>query len=110
MKKGDPCYGLSMEERIAIGRFYRKRPEGCEVDHIVPVSKGGRHELSNLQYLTPEENRKKSAKELTEKMKIECFNASPFTPLPEGNDEIDFSSKKRNKGSKFKRMRTLVEK
>jgi hypothetical protein len=46
----------------AIQEFYLNCPEGCEVDHIIPISKGGLHTLSNLQYLTISENRKKSNK------------------------------------------------
>jgi len=45
-----------------IKEFYRNRPEGCEVDHIQPLSKGGFHHQDNLQYLTKEENRRKSNK------------------------------------------------
>jgi 5-methylcytosine-specific restriction endonuclease McrA len=37
-----------------------------EVDHIIPISKGGKHSLSNLQYLTKEENRRKSNKIIRE--------------------------------------------
>jgi 5-methylcytosine-specific restriction endonuclease McrA len=33
-----------------------------EVDHIIPISKGGYHHQDNLQILTAEENRKKGAK------------------------------------------------
>lgn len=43
-------------------QFYLNCPEGHEVDHIIPISKGGLHCLSNLQYLTISENRKKSNK------------------------------------------------
>ena len=42
--------------------FYLNCPEGYEVDHIIPVSKGGLHCIENLQYLTISENRKKSNK------------------------------------------------
>ena len=42
-----------------IKNFYQSCPTGMEVDHIIPVSKGGLHCISNLQYLTPEENRRK---------------------------------------------------
>ena len=48
--------------RKAIQEFYNNCPEGYEVDHIIPISKGGLHDLSNLQYLTIQENRKKSNK------------------------------------------------
>jgi 5-methylcytosine-specific restriction endonuclease McrA len=53
---------ISWEEKMLIGKFYKNCPQGYEVDHIIPVSKGGRHMLSNLQYLTREENRRKSDK------------------------------------------------
>lgn len=44
----------------AIQEFYINCPIGYEVDHIIPISKGGAHSLENLQYLTKEENRRKS--------------------------------------------------
>jgi 5-methylcytosine-specific restriction endonuclease McrA len=46
----------------AIRQFYKNRPKGHEVDHIIPISKGGLHTLENLQYLTIRENRRKSNK------------------------------------------------
>ena len=48
----------------AMQQFYLNCPIGYEVDHIIPISKGGLHTLSNLQYLTISENRKKSNKVL----------------------------------------------
>lgn len=54
--------GITWEEKKLIGRFYINCPKDYEVDHIIPVSKDGKHTLSNLQYLTKEENRRKSAK------------------------------------------------
>jgi 5-methylcytosine-specific restriction endonuclease McrA len=44
-------------ERKKIRGFYKKCPIGYEVDHIVPLSKGGVHRLFNLQYLKTYENR-----------------------------------------------------
>lgn len=52
----------SEADRKAIKEFYINCPIGYEVDHIMPISKGGLHDLSNLQYLTIQENRKKSNK------------------------------------------------
>jgi len=49
-------------DRKAIKEFYDNCPEGYEVDHIIPISKGGLHVLENLQYLTIKENRQKSNK------------------------------------------------
>jgi hypothetical protein len=46
----------------AIKLFYANCPDGFEIDHIIPISKGGLHTLSNLQYLTKADNRSKSAK------------------------------------------------
>ena len=53
---------LSWHEKKLIGKFYKNCPEGYEVDHIIPISKGGLHILSNLQYLTKQENRLKHDK------------------------------------------------
>lgn len=49
-------------DRKAIKKFYDNCPDGYEVDHIIPISKGGLHTLENLQYLTITENRRKSNK------------------------------------------------
>jgi len=42
-----------------IKEIYLNCPAGYEVDHIIPVSKGGLHHQDNLQYLTINENRRK---------------------------------------------------
>ena len=47
---------------VAIKKFYSLCPKGHEVDHVVPISKGGLHTMENLQYLTVSENRRKSNK------------------------------------------------
>lgn len=39
--------------------IYSKCPDGWEVDHIIPLSKGGKHHENNLQYLPALENRSK---------------------------------------------------
>jgi 5-methylcytosine-specific restriction endonuclease McrA len=43
-----------------VNQIYKNCPPGHEVDHIVPLSLGGWHHEDNLQYLTIEENRRKS--------------------------------------------------
>ena len=52
------------EERKEIQHFYNDCPPGYEVDHIYPVSKGGLHVISNLQYLPELENKRKNDKVL----------------------------------------------
>ncbi len=42
--------------------IYMNCPEGYEVDHIIPLSRGGLHHEDNLQYLLKEDNRRKSNK------------------------------------------------
>lgn len=44
-----------------IKQIYANVPEGHEVDHIIPLSKGGLHHEDNLQYLTVKENRQKGS-------------------------------------------------
>ena len=58
-KKYQTPIGINLNE---IKEFYQNCPPGHEVDHIIPISKGGPHTLENLQYLTISENRKKSNK------------------------------------------------
>ena len=45
-----------------IQKMYEECPDGHEVDHIIPISKGGLHHQDNLQYLPRTLNRKKSNK------------------------------------------------
>ncbi len=42
-----------------IKEIYENCPDNMEVDHIIPVSLGGLHHQDNLQYLTPDENKRK---------------------------------------------------
>lgn len=42
-----------------IAEIYKNCPVGYEVDHIIPINKGGLHHEDNLQYLTIKENRSK---------------------------------------------------
>lgn len=53
---------LSILELNKIKEFYVNCPPGYEVDHIIPISKGGKHNLINLQYLTKYDNLVKGSK------------------------------------------------
>lgn len=56
---------LTKQDLFKIKQFYLKRPQGYEVDHIIPLcgdNVSGLHVLNNLQYLKAEENRKKNKK------------------------------------------------
>ena len=55
----------SWADREKIAEFYKNRPEGHEVDHIIPLNGkkvSGLHIHTNLQYLSIEKNRRKSNK------------------------------------------------
>lgn len=52
--KGIPKHELDM-----VKTFYDNRPIGYEVDHIIPISKGGKHRLDNLRYVLAEDHRSK---------------------------------------------------
>ena len=60
------CEDLTLEEKKEIGKFYKNCPQGYEVDHIIPISKGGKHCLNNLQYLTRAQNSRKHNKTMDE--------------------------------------------
>ena len=46
-------------DRKVVKEIYANCPDGYEVDHIVPLSRGGKHHEDNLQYLPIAENRRK---------------------------------------------------
>lgn len=47
-------------DKEKIKEIYLNCPDGYEVDHIIPLSRGGLHHQDNLQYLLKEENRRKN--------------------------------------------------
>ena len=66
------------EHRDLINAIYELCPEGWHVDHIVPLSRGGLHVPTNLQYLTPEDNMKKGT----------SLNYTPATPAIAWQDYV----------------------
>lgn len=53
-----PAYlkNMSEYEKDLIESFYKNRPLGMHVDHIIPLSRGGKHRIFKLQYLPAAEN------------------------------------------------------
>jgi len=58
---------VSRVERKMINRFYKECPKHLEIDHIIPLAKGGAHSLSNLQWIPKETNKKKHVRLLLKK-------------------------------------------
>ena len=54
-------FKLQMESLFKDGMCWENYPE-WEIDHIIPLAKGGKHEVSNLQPLWMRDNRVKSNK------------------------------------------------
>lgn len=52
---------LTKDELQEVKQFYENCPPLMHVDHIIPLCKGGKHHISNLQYLTPQENWEKGS-------------------------------------------------
>lgn len=50
---------LTTSEQSQMMSMYKNCPDGCEVDHIIPLSRGGLHHPLNLQYLSTFDNRSK---------------------------------------------------
>lgn len=51
--------GIPDYEKDLVKDFYYNRPDGYEIDHIIPISKGGKHRLDNLRYIKAEDHRSK---------------------------------------------------
>ncbi len=62
-------HGKIKRDRSAVEDFKRTQPKppgckDCEVDHIVPLSKGGRDDPGNMQWLSREQHQDKTRRDL----------------------------------------------
>ncbi len=53
----------TVKSRFLRSKGYKKVPPGYEIDHIVPLSKGGRDEPSNMQLIPKSVHKQKTASE-----------------------------------------------
>jgi len=51
------------KEKFLKSKGYKKVPQGYEVDHIIPLSKGGQDDPSNMQLIPKEMHKQKTANE-----------------------------------------------
>lgn len=94
---------LSKKEKLDILMFFLDCPEGYQIDHIIPLSKGGHHHLGNLQWLKKEENLKKGSKlEFIPEHGIKCI---PTVTKLQRREPSSFSLS--FKTPKYRRMRRI---
>lgn len=64
----------SEKEKFLKQKGYKKVPNGYEVDHIIPLSKGGKDNQSNMQLIPKEMHKQKTEKEKKSKIykEIQC--------------------------------------
>lgn len=84
--RGAEC---SPEQKELLVQIYRHCPDGYQVDHIIPIAKGGKHLPDNLQYLPAGVNNRKRTR-----LDFDCsahvlrwqdLLAKPSTTIPQGS-------------------------
>ncbi|MGF6443621.1 hypothetical protein [Paraburkholderia youngii] len=79
-------------EKEAIERFYAECPEGCHVDHVIPLrgeAVSGLHSMANLQYLPDSVNKWKGSKFRDDIRSQKTANAFPGGAMEPGVTEAD---------------------
>lgn len=76
---------------LEIKNIYLNCPEGYEVDHRIPVSRGGFHHQNNLWYLPKKLNRRKSSKLLEELKPALRAEIKLWALLPNGEQAEQFA-------------------
>lgn len=88
LKAGASCCNSSAEMRV-VEAIYRDCPKGYHVDHIIPLSKEGRHHPDNLQYLPAVINMKKGNDETFDCTKYairwQDHLSDPSSTIPQGS-------------------------
>jgi 5-methylcytosine-specific restriction endonuclease McrA len=73
-RRGAKLYTINLE---LTKNFCKECPKNLTIDHIIPVSKGGIHDISNLQYLEPSLNYSKRDKANIPVNGIFCLPCDP---------------------------------
>ena len=73
---------------------YSELPQGYEIDHIIPLSEGGADDPSNMQLLTINQHKRKTAKERKNRSKstFGTFNYGYYSNSTNSNNVNSFSS------------------
>ncbi len=73
---------------------YSELPQGYEIDHIIPLSEGGTDDPSNMQLLTINQHKRKTAKERKNRSKSTsgAFNYGYYSNSTNSNNGNSFSS------------------
>ena len=65
----------SSKQQFLKGKGYNSVPKGYQVDHITPLSQGGRDTPDNMQLITIEEHKQKTARE---RAQTSTYNTSSY--------------------------------
>jgi hypothetical protein len=68
----------SAKNRFLKSQGYTKIPHGYQIDHKVPLSEGGADVPSNMQLITVEEHKQKTAHEHTENSKSSTYRSPSY--------------------------------
>lgn len=82
----------SVRNEFLQSRGYNSVPNGYEVDHIQPLSEGGLDETYNMQLLTKEEHRQKTARERRSNSNSTYYNDNIYNSNSTYNSTSNYGS------------------
>ncbi len=86
---------------------YNSTPYGYEIDHIIPLSKGGTDDPSNMQLLTVEQHKRKTARERANNTSstYSSYSTSYYSNSTNDNSSYQYSTGKKvytgSRGGKY---------